>query len=208
MRLPIQFALFVLFATSTAVHADSVLVGTDLSHLVGSGAGLCYNSSDCEKVAEQFTLVDTVVIDQVKVAMNPYFIGYDGSYHGGNFTVNLGSAPGGGSIIGSSILSTPSTQIFDFTGLTITLAPGTYYLTLSGGNVAWTYAPALITAAGTVGPDSACDPTLGCSWYSAGSSPHAFEIDGTISTPEPSTWILLATGLSSAAVSIRNKFRS
>jgi hypothetical protein len=48
--------------------ADTVLVGTDLTTRLGS-PGLCPSGSDCEVLAQEFTLFSPVVIDQVKVGI-------------------------------------------------------------------------------------------------------------------------------------------
>jgi hypothetical protein len=50
MRLPFLLATAVLLTAPTVTCADSILVGSDLYLLTGSG--LCSNSSDCEEVAQ------------------------------------------------------------------------------------------------------------------------------------------------------------
>jgi hypothetical protein len=74
--LPIAIVL----AASTLANADTVLVGTDLTTSLGS-SGLCQDDSDCEMLAQEFTLFSPAVIDQVKV-------GITGT---GGFTGNLGA---------------------------------------------------------------------------------------------------------------------
>jgi len=213
MRLFARFmAIAIVLAASTVTRADSILVGTDLTTSSG-GSGLCPDSSDCEEVAQQFTFLSPVVIDQIKVAIGgpnrTFGPPGSGGFGSGTFDVALGSQLGTGIGIGTSTLTYPVngpavTQIFDFTGLKIALAPGTYYLEVSGDNLQWTFAEPLTTSTGTIGSIFSCDPTVppfGCSssssWQSPSTpgNPYAFEIDGTTTpVPEPSSWLLLGAG--------------
>jgi PEP-CTERM motif len=213
MRPRSLLVIAVVLAAPTLTYADTVLVGTDLTTL-SAGAGLCPQVSDCSQVAQQFTFLAPVVIDDIKVAIGGPNLSPGSS--DGSFNVILGDVLGGGTEIGSGdLVLNPKlgivTEIFDFPGLDISLAAGTYYLQLSGGNVQWDAAPPLVTAAGTVGLEWVCDPTISCAsdrWQSI-ESPRAFEIDGTATAPEPSTFALLGTGiLGLAGAAGRKLFRS
>ena len=202
MRLPTHFVLIALVAGSTFASADSVLVGSNVS-AVGTGAGLCPRTSDCSDLAQAFTVSTPVLVDEIKVVLSAPDLPFGGM--DGSFSVSLGSALGSGMEIGSGDIpispSGASTQEeVDFTSLGISLAAGTYYLEMTGANVAWNHAPALTTTSGSLGSAWECDPTIfGCSvgafgWQSVPST-EAVEIDGTAITPEPSTVALLGTGL-------------
>jgi PEP-CTERM motif len=198
MRLSSLLAIAVVLAAPTLTYADTVLVGSNLSTISG-GSSLCPSDADCEEIAQQVTFLTPVVIDQIKVAISgPALMGSTA----GDFNVELGDMLGTGTEIGSGELAfdpngDPVTGVFGFSGLNISLGAGTYYLQLSGGNVDWDFAEPLITAAGTLGPIWVCDPTISCAsdrWQSVEGT-HAFEIDGTATTPEPSTFALLGTGM-------------
>lgn len=200
-----------LLAISRPAAADSILVGSDVTSTNSAAGVLCPSGSDCSIRAQQFTLLVPVVIDDIKVALSTD--GFFGAPNGG-YTVGLGSAPIDNTGIGSGTLAfTPNeidTYILDFSGLNISLGPGTYYLGVTGDNLIWDYAPALSTSAGTLGKQLSCDPTVQtCSnpaiWDVDTAGPYAMEISGTAVTPEPSGWLLLATGLTGAAAMIRRK---
>jgi hypothetical protein len=198
--------------------ADSILVGTTLTNTSG-GAVLCPRDSDCLMLAQQFTLLTPVVVHQLKVVIEGPAIPGEGD---GEFEVGLANGLGGGTAfpgdgIGGSgeLVFDPNgdsvTQVFDFGGFDNPLGPGTYYLEVSGGNVAWGVGQPLLTSFGTVGPEWLCDPTvgngcLGPMFWQSIDFPRAFQIDGTAITPEPSSWLLFGTGLL-AAFSIMSRSR-
>jgi hypothetical protein len=219
MRLSSLLAVALLVAP-TLTYADTVLVGTDLSAATHGGAAVvCPSISDCQDYANQFTLSTAVVIDSISVVLTAPG---DGTFAtNGNFTIGLGSPIGTAVTTGigaGDILTgpngTPNTEEFTFGGLDLSLAAGTYYLGLAGGNVQWDYAPPLSTSAGTVGSRFGCDPTIApmhCSnsgfWDALSPNEFAFEIDGTtVTTPEPSTFALLGTGLLGLAGAVHRKF--
>ena len=119
--------LTALVALSPLAHADTTLAGSDFSAISG-GIGLCPMSDDCLQAAQQFTVFAPVLIDEIKVVVTaPGLIPTDGI-----FQVNLGGALGSFPIpIGSGDIIVdpkggPVQEEFDFTGLDISLATGTY----------------------------------------------------------------------------------
>jgi hypothetical protein len=217
MRLSSLFAI-ALLAAPTLTYADSILVGTDLSTAThGGSAVLCPGVSNCSDRASQFTLFTPVVINSISVVVsapaNP-----PGSIDG-TFTIGLGSVLGTGITTGigtGSIAIGPqgdvTTEEFTFSGLDLSLGAGTYYLGMAGGNVEWDYAQPLSTTAGALGLQLSCDPFLTCGsditrWDKLPTMTYAMEIDGTVpaSTPEPSTFFLLGTGILGLARVARGK---
>jgi hypothetical protein len=196
--------------------ADTILVGSNLSTASQGGADLCPQVSGCSIRAEQFTLSSTVVIDDVQVSLSSG----PGQSSNGSFSLGLGSELGGSStLIGSGNLvfspnQSPTSELFDFNNLNITLGPGTYYIDFSGANDELDYAHPLLTTDGTLGTQFACDPTeqvcsASSSWDTESNAfgPYAVDLNGTAVTsdavklnrtavtPEPSTLILSATGI-------------
>jgi hypothetical protein len=207
------FSATFFLATSLFAHADTILVGTDLSN-PSSGPVLCPQVANCTIRVSQFVLLAPVVVDDIKVAISG-----PGPSSGtdGTFSVNLsqglfGGAGniGSGDVVFTSDQSPVLTQVFDFSGLDILLDPGTYYLQVSGANVMWDSASPLTTSAGTFGQQLSCDPYITCgpniSRYDTFPGAYAMQIDGTAITPEPSTFALLGTGILSLAGVSRRKF--
>jgi hypothetical protein len=198
--------------------ADSILAGTNLAATTNDGLTLCVEG-DCQEYALQFTLLAPVVIDQVEVAVSgpnedsaspngPVFVYLSsglGSFGGGTL---LGDAE---TTFGAACCEDATSDVLDFTDLNLSLTPGTYYLEV--GTVAdayLDYAPPLLTAAGTLGSEFVCanpfEEGTSCGppdWTeSILPGQFAIDIDGSVvpATPEPSSWLLLATGVVSAGL--------
>lgn len=199
------FSIAILLA-SVFARADSLLVGTDFTTAQPSVV-LC-PGSECESIAQQFTLLSPVVIDDIQIAIGgPAHFGPnpDGSFSVG-FTNQLGTE----TLIGSGVLpytpnqSTAINEIVDFNNLDISLAAGTYYIEIAGSNVEMDLTQAVATSAGYWGEQFICDPeTPFCNspagWGAEPTSPLAINISGTALTPEPSALVLLGTGIMALA---------
>jgi PEP-CTERM motif len=219
---PCSLLSIVLLAVPTVAqaHADTILVGTNVAMATKGGAAvLCPGGSDCTDLASQFTLSTAAVIHSISVVVTAP--GYDSGFVGnGNFTIGLGSQIGVGVTtgIGMGDIPTgpggvPNTEEFTFSGLDLSLAAGTYYLGMAGGNVEWDYAPLLPTTAGTIGLQLSCDPYINCNnnlgrWDKPSGGMYALEIDGVAVTPEPSTLCLLGTGVLGLVGVVRRGFLS
>jgi hypothetical protein len=216
MRLTSLLAM--VFLTPALSYADTILVGTDLSTATHGGAAvLCPQGSDCTDRASQFTLYTSVVIDSISVVLTgPNMQNF---LTGGGFTIGLGSQLGVGITTGigaGNFVFNPNgdrtTEEFTFSGLDLSLAAGTYYLGMAGGNLEWDYAQPLSTTAGALGLQLECDPFIYCgsniTQWGKISRTYAMEIDGTAITPEPSTFALLGTGILGLTGATRRKFLS
>jgi len=215
MRLRPLVTLAIVLAVPTLTHADSILVGTDLSN-TQPGPEMCIFANLCQVPVSQFTLLTSVVVDDVKVAISgPIFSGSGSELSDGHFGVNLFSQLpvinssnsntgniGTGNLVFNPNTSPLVTQVFDFAGLDIPLGPGTYYLEIEGGNLSWNTGSPLATSAGTLGLQVSCpldtrpcpsditDPV-----YDKIQGTFAMQISGTEVTPEPSSWVLFGTGI-------------
>jgi hypothetical protein len=215
MRFP-SLVTFLILTVPTLTYADTVLVGTNLSSINAAAGVLCPQGSNCSDRASQFTVVTPVVIDSISVVVSgPSEPGHSSD---GNFTIGLGSALGVGDTIGigaGDLIFDPQndfiTEEFTFGGLDLSLGAGTYYLGMAGGNLEWDYAPPLLTpSTGLLGKQFSCDPFITCGnpaeWDTLSSNTYAIEIDGTVVTPEPSTFVLLGTGLVGVIAGVKRSF--
>jgi hypothetical protein len=220
VRLASIVTIALVLTAPTLTRADSILVGTDLSN-IRPGAGLCPLVEDCTVRVSQFTLVTAVEVHDIKIAVSGPFLDFGTT--SGQFGVSLssqlpalnGERSTNGNIGSGDLvfdLNSPTvTQVFDFGHLGILLEPGTYYLEVQGENLEWDVAPPLATSAGAIGLQLSCDPDVNCgsdiSRYDGGSG-GAWQILGTVVTPEPSSWVLFGTGVLGIAGVARLKFVS
>ncbi len=199
-------AIAVLLAASTAARADSILLGTNMSS-TQSGPSLCPSFSDCQIIAQQFTLTSAATIDQIDVTMQSVI--FDGiTLPSGGFGLSLVSQLGdvADDNIGSAVLTSASPTLYTFSDLDLQLAAGTYYLEASG-NVSWLHSSASDTADGNFGSAWMCDPTISCGsefWQQVGGT-FSTQIDGTAITPEPSTFALLSLGIAGLTGVVRSR---
>lgn len=224
----------VVLGISNAAHADSVLAGANLSTASG-GSYLCPSISGCQIEVQPFTLNSQVTITDIRAVMAHSDImnrGSDGGFSialvdvpiaayqsfAPNVTIGTGDIPYGPG--GDPNNPMEIYQLFDFSGLNITLGPGTYFLEFAGGAVGPSYATTLLTTTtGTLGASLYCDPTVqNCDNYVPGGGANnswhplggelAVTISGNVVTPEPSSWVLLATGIVGAAGMAHHRFNA
>jgi PEP-CTERM motif len=223
---PLTLAL--VFAVSA--KADTILVGTTLTD-TSPTAVLCPSPDDCDNRLSQFSSPVAFDIDDVKVVIGgPVILADPSGFNAdGNFQVSLVTQPGTVSstsvFIGSGSLpiSPQDSQgsdiaVFDFSGLSIPITAGTdYYLEVVGANLTWNTSAPLLGTLGTIGQQLLCDPSppfnqcANRSRYDLDSQTYAMQISGDPVgvTPEPSTLLLLGTGLFSVAmIAFRRRFAS
>lgn len=195
-------SIFLFFLPSPPTYADTLLVGTSLVSPI-PGPELCPAVAACNNRFSQFSTPEPFVVYDVKVDISgpsPGFSSTDGTFHVSIIT-NPGSSQTVVANIGSGSLPLDSgfkDQVFDFSGLSTVLSPGIeYYLEVTGGNLMWD-SDTPLSGFGTLGLQLSCDPALTCA-AGIGSYDHfpgtyAEQISGS-AVPEPSTWLLFATGL-------------
>jgi hypothetical protein len=218
--------LTLLLLVTPFARADSLLVGTALTTR-SAVVMLCPNANNCLNLFSGFSTSQAFTIDDVKVLLSgPEFAGFSTD---GSFQVSILTQPGNSAstvaTVGSGnlpfTLSTPSasvSQVFDFSGLSIALTPATqYYLAITGANLGWDATNAApLTGSGTLGRQLACSPsppTPQCSQpisdYDFITADYMMQISGNsptvTSTPEPSSLLLLATGILGASSSLRKR---
>ncbi|RSL17517.1 hypothetical protein EDE15_3052 [Edaphobacter aggregans] len=154
------FSFVILLVASTLAHADSLLVGTNLASASHGNVVLC-PGSECQSVEQQFTLLTPVVIDDIKISITGPI---DFPNPNVSFSVGFGNQLGAVTSVGAGALpfssnqSPPITEVFDLNNLNISLAAGTYYLEIAGGNVAMDEAPPVMTTTRSLARFSSVTP--------------------------------------------------
>ena len=197
-------------------HADSLLVGTDLTGNQSQGGVLCPRATGCNSRAQQFTLFVPVEVTQIQILVTgPYYYTYPAPFTtpvtlhlGRQFPTSYGQTYWTGSELFQDPDPSPQnstyTELLSFDGVNTRLGAGTYYLQVDGGDLAWGFGgnTALATTAGVLGSSFECDPYSNCSpgRTSVSSQLGAVDINGTVLTPEPSSLVLSMTGLAGLGV--------
>jgi hypothetical protein len=210
-------SLILLFPTS--LKADTILAGTNLSG-TSPGPELCPVASGCQNRFGQFATPDDFDIHDIKIVLSGPAI--SGSNTNGNFEVflntDLGSASNVRTPIGTGHLTFSASdsdgsvvQVFDFSALNIPMPlDSTLYLEVDGENLNWNTASPLPVSLGVLGFQYSCDPSSGqcakdLASYDRFPGNYALQVSGTdippqAVTPEPSSLLLVATGLFSASI--------
>jgi hypothetical protein len=207
LSLPI---LGLVLASASFAHADTIIDNLPVANNYGpigvAGSNLLgYN----ETIGVGFTTTTAVTLTETQVLVNhPAISSSDGSFDELLFT-NSGGVPGTLVATLATGLSAPNTAgIVDVTGLSVALTADTEYwfvLAPFDGNtdVGWgengaSVLPEAYTTAST--------PSSGWSLVNdAGSEQFALLSGSTAATPEPSTFMLLGTGVLGLAGAVRRK---